>query len=106
MDVIGFLTVAAVVFVTIGDPVFVHILRARAPTAFLAAGRPRPAWILMLTPFYFGGYMRYVLRRRFRAHLARGTHLYVMANTLYVAHLILVCLGVFWACLLAWFLFR
>jgi hypothetical protein len=106
MNAIGFLTIAAVIVVTIGDPLFVHIIRARAPSAFTAAGRPSPVWIAILTPFYLGPYMGYVLRRDFRADLVRGSKLYALANALYILHLVLVSLGVFWVCLLVWFIFR
>jgi hypothetical protein len=106
MNSIGLLTIAAVTLVTIGDPLFVHLIRARVPLAFVAAGRPSPVWIAVLTPFYFGPYMGYVLRREFRVHLTRGSRLHLMANALYAIHLFLVSLTLFWGCLLGWWLLR
>lgn len=106
MNSIGLLTIAAVTLVTIGDPLFVHLIRVRVPSAFAAAGSPSPVWIAVLTPFYFGPYMGYVLRREFRTHLRRGSRLHVMAHALYVVHLFLVGLTVFWVCLLGWWLLR
>jgi hypothetical protein len=106
VNTVGLLTLAAVVFVTVGDPLFVHLIRARVPPAFLAAGSPSPVWIFVLTPIYFGAYMGYVLRRDFRVHLVRGSWLYLMASSLYIAHLFLVGLAVFWTCLLAWWFLR
>jgi hypothetical protein len=91
--------------VTVGDPVFVHIIRARIPSAFSAAGSPSPVWIAVVTPFYFGPYMGYVLKRGFKAHLERGSRLYLMATALYIVHLV-SSLGVFWFCLLVWWYFR
>jgi hypothetical protein len=106
MDAIGLLTIVAVVAVTIGDPVFVHIVRIRVPSAFLAAGSPSPVWIAVLMPFYFGPYRGFVLNREFRAHLVRGSRLYLMATILYLAHLIVISLGIFWVGLLVWWYFR
>ena len=106
MNEIGWLTFAAVTLVTIGDPVFVHLIRRRVPLAFVAAGSPSPVWIAVLTPFYLGPYMRYVLRREFRAHLVRGSRLHLLASALYVLHLFLVSLAVFWGALLAWWWLR
>jgi len=42
MDAIGLLTIVAVIVVTIGDPIFVHIIRRRAPSASLLPGLHRP----------------------------------------------------------------
>jgi len=106
MDAIGLLTMVAVIAVTIGDPIFVHIIRKRAPSAFSAAGSPSPVWIAVLMPLYFGPYRGYVLKREFRAHLEPGSRLYLMASALYVAHLLLLSLGVFWIGLLVWWYFR
>lgn len=106
MDAIGLLTIVFVIAVTVGDPVFVHILRARVPSAFSAAGSPSPVWIAVLMPFYIGPYRGYVLKREFRDHLERGTRLYLMASALYAAHLFLVSLGVFWVCVMVWWYFR
>ena len=106
MDAIGILTIIAVVAVTVGDPLFVHIVRMRVPSAFSAAGSPSPVWIAVLMPFYFGPYRGYVLKREFRTHLQPGSKLYLMASALYVVHLLLVSLAVFWLGLLVWLYFR
>jgi len=106
MDFLGLLTIATVALVTVGDPVFVHIIRARVPLAYSAAGSPSPPWIAMLTPFYFGPYVSYVLKRKFREHLAPRGKLYTMANALFLTHLVLTLLSLFWFGLFVWFVVR
>jgi len=106
MDAIGLLTIVAVIVVTIGDPIFVHIIRRRAPSAFSAAGSPSPVWIAVLMPLYFGPYRGYVFKREFRAHLEPGSKLFLMASALYVAHPLLLSLGVFWVGILVWWYLR
>ena len=94
MEFIVYLFFACLLFVAVGDPLFVHALRSRAPAAFSAAGSPSGGMLALVTPYFISSYHSFIIKRRFSAHLPRGSGLLIMANMLFSAHILVIALVV------------
>jgi hypothetical protein len=94
VELLVYLFFACLVAVAIGDPLFAHAMRKRAPNAFVAAGSPSPSTLALLTPFFSSAYHQFIFRRQFTSHLQPRTNLYVAANFLFIAHALLIVLVV------------
>ena len=97
MEFIVYLFCACLLFVAIGDPLFVRALRKRAPDAFLAAGSPTGGTLALVTPYFFSAYHSFIVKRRFASHLSPGSGLLIMANALFAAHILVIALVVLMA---------
>ena len=88
MLTIAFLICA--VAAVIGDAAFVQLLRTKEPRAFAAAGLPSVSGATFYSPLAMGQYFRFIVRREFRHFLAPGEGLRLLANVLYVLHVLVI----------------
>ena len=67
-------------------------LRKNQPEAFAAAGSPSASPLFQ--PSVLAPYLAFIILRKYRHFLVKGTRLWLIADVLYVLHILIIGLGI------------